>query len=258
MKRQVGEAVLAVEARRPEVDPEPAGNLAVDRSRAAVRAGSAGLFFGRQPLHFHVRIDDLVERARHLRPDPVEAILNERHDLGAALVAFRELVVRILRQRLHPFADRALASSRSPSGSRPSARAGAAARCGPSRGPRPASWSVVVDAFERPAVVLLAVRPRPHAGVVGGHGSLRLQLGDLPLERRRDLLRRDRPARSAQLPGMLFVRRSMDSTSDPPSRAFFADRRHLRQRLVDQERRRHQPAPRAACMRPSSPSSCFA
>ena len=47
-------------------------------------------------------------------------------------------------------------------------------------------------------------------------------------------------ARSAQLPGMFFVRRSIDSTSEPPSRAFFADRRHLRQRLVDQERRRHE------------------
>ena len=55
---QVGEAVLAVQVGRPEVDPEPAGDLAVDRSGAAVRAGRAGLLLGRQPLHFHVRIDD--------------------------------------------------------------------------------------------------------------------------------------------------------------------------------------------------------
>ena len=39
---------------------------------------------------------------------------------------------------------------------------------------------------------------------------------------------------------MLFVRRSIDSTSEPPSRAFFAESAHLRQRLVDQERRRHE------------------
>ena len=37
------------------------------------------------------------------------------------------------------------------------------------------------------------------------------------------------------------MRRSIDSTSVPPSRAFFDRERHLRQRLVDQERRRHEP-----------------
>ena len=41
---------------------------------------------------------------------------------------------------------------------------------------------------------------------------------------------------------MFFVRRSIDSTSAPPSRALFDRQRHLRQRLVDQERRRHEPA----------------
>ena len=75
---------------------------------AAIGAGRAGLLLGRQPLHFHVRIDDGVEGARHLRRDPVQAILDERHDLGAALVALRELVARVLGQRLHPVADRTL------------------------------------------------------------------------------------------------------------------------------------------------------
>ena len=37
------------------------------------------------------------------------------------------------------------------------------------------------------------------------------------------------------------MRRSIDSTSVPPSRAFLIERLELRQRLVDQERRRHEP-----------------
>ena len=45
------------------------------------------------------------------------------HDLGAALVAFAELVARVLGQRLHPLADRALGIAERSSGSGPSGRA---------------------------------------------------------------------------------------------------------------------------------------
>ncbi len=65
----------------------------------------------------------------------------------------------------------------------------------------------------------------------------------LPLERRRDLLRGDRRARArAQLPGMFFVRRSMRLDERPAFARVLRRERHLRQRLVDQERRRHEPA----------------
>ena len=72
--------------------------------------------------------------------------------------------------------------------------------------------------------------------------ALLFELGDLAIERRRDLFLRDRFARSAQLPGMdfAFVRRSIDSTSEPPCARVLRRQAHLRQRLVDQERRRHQ------------------
>ena len=55
---------------------------------------------------------------------------------------------------------------------------------------------------------------------IGGRdGALRLQFRQLPLQRGRDLLRAIVRARSAQLPGIvLFVRRSIDSTTAPPSR----------------------------------------
>ena len=54
MKRQVGEAVLAVQVGRPQVDPEAPRDLAVDGAGAAVRRGSARLFLRRQAFHFHV------------------------------------------------------------------------------------------------------------------------------------------------------------------------------------------------------------
>ena len=65
-------------------------------------------------------------------------------------------------------------------------------------------------------------------------------------------------ARSAQVPGMFFVRRAIDSTSEPPSRAFFAESRICASALSIRNAGGTSPAARAACMRPSSPSSCFA
>ena len=183
--------------------------------------------------------DDGVERARHLRPDPVEAILNERHDLGAALVPFRKLVFRVLRQRLHPFGDR------------------------PSRVADPLQDFVhlrvqalqlapahLVDlvrrhvggrrGLERPLVILLAVRSRPHPGIVGRRRALGLQLSDLPLERRCNLLHRDHPRARCPVPGNVF-RPPHDGLDERPAFAgTFCRQAHLPQRLVDQKGRRHQ------------------
>src|SRR5436309_14755896 len=96
MKCQIRQAVLAVQTCRAKVDPESSGNLAVDRSRAAIRGRRAGLFFGRKAFHLHVRIYDLIKSVRHLRSHPVESALNESHDLGPPLVAFGELITPIL------------------------------------------------------------------------------------------------------------------------------------------------------------------
>jgi hypothetical protein len=57
---------------------------------------------------------------------------------------------------------------------------------------------------------------------------------------------------------MFFDRRSIDSTSVPPSRAFFADSVICAIALSIRNAGGTSPAPRAACTRPSSPSSCFA
>ena len=93
---------------------------------------------------------------------------------------------------------------------------------------------------ERPAVVLLAARPRPHPGIVGRHRALRLQLGDLPLERRRDLLGRDRPGARWPIPGNVFCP-PLDRLDEHPAFAGILRRQaHLPERLVDQKGGWHQ------------------
>ena len=57
-------------------------------------------------------------------------------------------------------------------------------------------------------------------------------------------------ARSAHVPGMLFARRASDSTSVPPSRAFFAESRICASALSIRNAGGTSPAPRAAAMRP--------
>ncbi len=108
MRGEVGQAVLAVQAGVAEVDPELAGDLAVDRAGAAIGAGRPGLLLGRHALHFEMAGDQRVEGARQLGANHLQALLDIGHDLGAALVAFAELVARVLGQRLHPLADRTL------------------------------------------------------------------------------------------------------------------------------------------------------
>ena len=105
---EVGKVVLPVEVGGPEVDPELAGDAAVDRAGAAIGTGRAGLFLGGQAADLEVALDQRIEGARQLGADLAQPFLDIGHDLGAALVALGELVARVLRQRLHAFADRAL------------------------------------------------------------------------------------------------------------------------------------------------------
>ena len=225
MKCQVGQAVACfVQIRRSEIDPEAAGRLAVDRARAAVCARSAGLLLGRQTPDLHVRIDECLERARQLRPDPLEAVLNERHDLGAALVAFRKLVLRVLRQCLHPFAYGSLRVA-SPFQDLVHLRVQALQLA-------PAHFVDLVRrhvsgrrGVERPPVVVLAVWPGPHPGFARRNLPLRLQLRDLPLERRRNVLLCDLPRARGPVSGDA-LRSPFDGLDERPARAraFFADR----------------------------------
>ena len=102
--------------------------------------------------------------------------------------------------------------------------------------------------LERPAVKLLAVRTRRDTRVVGGDGALCLQFRQLPLQRGRDFFRGDRarPVRPGAgnfrvIRGLL--RPPLDRLDEGTTFACALRRqRHLRQRLVDQERRRHEPA----------------
>ena len=93
---------------------------------------------------------------------------------------------------------------------------------------------------QRPAVVLIAARPRPHAGVVGCECALRRELLPLPLERGCDLKRGDgagplRPrARNRR-------RAPLERLDERPALARAVDREpDLSQGFVEQERRRHE------------------
>ena len=229
-----------MELRGPEVDPHPAGDLAIDRSGAAVRRRSTRLFLGRQSLHFHVRVHDRVERARHLCANPGEAVVDEGHDPGAALVAFGELVPGVVRQRLHSFAH--------------GARREAALlqdRIHLRVEPLHFSLTQLVDLVgrhgrggrgpERPPVELLAVRARRDPRVVRRNRPLCLQLGELALEHRRNLLRGDGPRAPRPVPGDV-LRPPRERIDERPAITCIAcGERHLTHGLVDQERRRDKP-----------------
>ena len=66
---EVGQVVLAVQVGGAQVDPEFAGDRAVDRTGAAIGAGRAGLFLGRQAPHFEIAADQGAEGARQLGAD---------------------------------------------------------------------------------------------------------------------------------------------------------------------------------------------
>ena len=206
---------------------------------AAVRRRRPRFLLRRQPLHFHLRVDEGIERARQLRADPVEAILDEGHDLGTALIAFGKPVARILVERSHPLPDAPL-------------RIADAFQDGLHFGVQPLQLALAQRVhfvrrhvgggrrLERPPIEFLAVRTRPHSRVGARRRALDLQLGDLPLERRRHLLRGNRSRAFGPL--------ARDAGRPPRDRV---DERatlaralrghlHLGQGLVDQKRRRHQ------------------
>jgi hypothetical protein len=68
-----------------EVDPELAGDGAVDRAGAAVGAGRAGLLLGRQAAHLDIAAHQRVERLRHLGADERQPLLDEGHDSARPL-----------------------------------------------------------------------------------------------------------------------------------------------------------------------------
>ncbi len=94
--------------------------------------------------------------------------------------------------------------------------------------------------LERPPIEFLAARTRPHARVGARRRALDLQLGDLPLERRRHLLRGNRPR--AFGPAARDAGRPPRDRVDERATLARALRRHLHlgQGLVDQKHRRHQ------------------
>ena len=104
---QVGEIVFAMEIGSPEVDPETARDRAILAARPAIGAGCPDLFRRRDAAYFHLGIDKRVEGARHLAANPVQPLCDEVHDLLAARITFGKFVPRILRQCLHPVANRA-------------------------------------------------------------------------------------------------------------------------------------------------------
>ena len=205
---------------------------------SAVRRRRPRFLLGRQPLHFHLRVDERIERARQLRSDPFESILDEGHDLGTALLALGKPVARILVERSHPLTDRSL-------------RVADALQDGVHFGVQPFQLALAERVhfvrrhfsggrrLECPPIEFLAVRTRPHSRVAARRPA-RLQLGDLPLDRRRHLLRGNRPRAVGPLAG--DARRPSRDRFD--ERAAFAralrGHPHLGERLVDQKRRRHQ------------------
>ena len=103
---EIGEVVFAVQIGAAQIDPEAAGDAAVLAARAAIGTRRTDFLGGRDAAHLHVRIDQRVEGARHLRLDPLDPLGDEIHDLGAARVALGEFVARVGSQRLHAFAHR--------------------------------------------------------------------------------------------------------------------------------------------------------
>ena len=105
----VGNVELAVQVGGAQIDPESCrGSCRRSSPRRHKRSGAPGSSDRRQAPHFEIGAHHRVERARHLRADPGDALLDERHDLGAARIALGELEARVLAQRGHALADRAL------------------------------------------------------------------------------------------------------------------------------------------------------
>ncbi len=91
-----------------------------------------------------------------------------------------------------------------------------------------------------PAVVLVALRPCPHAGIVRCQRALGPELGDLTIERRSDRLCRNRSCARRPVAGDVF-RPPLDRLDERAAEARALRRRfELCQRLVEKNRRRHE------------------
>src|SRR6478752_1814793 len=183
--------------------------------------------------------DHRVERARKLRTDQRDPLIDVSLDLLAALVALAELEARIFRKRLHPLANRSLRVSQRLQD-----------RVHPPLQLRELLEAHLVDlvgrhgrgrrGLERPAVIFVAVRARPHAGDVGGLGTLQPELVDLALKRGND--RADRDLSSACIPvaGDALLLGPFHERFDNPAASLRVLQRNaeLVEGLVDQEARR--------------------
>ena len=91
-----------------KVDPELARDLAVDRPGTAIGRGRAGLLLRRHAPDLEMSRHEHRKCPRQHGPDLRQPLLDIGHDLGAALVAFAELVTRVFGERLHALPDRPL------------------------------------------------------------------------------------------------------------------------------------------------------
>ncbi len=185
-----GQIVLAVEIGGVEVNPHPARYRSVERTRPAIGAGSARLLGWWKPANLDITGSEAGKCARHLRPDPVKALLDECDDLRTADVVVGKLVSRIFRKSRHAFAGRTLCIAQTAQDRihpcldrckffEPArvdfVRRKIGRRCG----------------LQRPAIPFRTVRPRPHARCRIGKGQLPLHHGGLPLQRRQNFIRHD-------------------------------------------------------------------
>src|SRR3546814_20312894 len=83
-------------------------NAAVVRPPASIGRVRAGFFGERKPLHLDIALHQRTEGARQLGADLAEPGLDISDDFGAALIIVGEFIFGILRERVHPVADRTL------------------------------------------------------------------------------------------------------------------------------------------------------
>ena len=72
---------------------------------------------------------------------------------------------------------------------------------------------------KRPAIIFVAIGPRPHSGVVGGKAALKPELGDLAGQRRRDLLLGDGASALGPIARDVFLARAARDRFDQAAAA---------------------------------------
>ncbi len=239
--RQVVASVVVGEAGL-QVDPELAGNGPVDGAGAAICARGARLFLRREPPNLDIAANKGVEGLRHLGADFRQPVLDEGEDLAPALVVVGKAEPRVLGEPLHAFANGALGIAQTLENrvhlrveSRQRVQAELVNLVG-----RHAGGGLRLD---RPEIIFLAMRPRPHSGFIGRKAALERELGDLALECRSDFfLRNGAGSRRPISRNFLFASPSLDGL-DQRTALSRAIRRLLQlgKGRVDQEGRRDQP-----------------